>query len=74
MLVICHKPSKWYRACLDEIHKETKRIADTLADFANELKYQPVVKLHMDYGLIQLKMVLIFDLDYKTKNGLAQQR
>lgn len=37
-----------YRACLDEIHKETKRIADTLADFANELKYQPVVKLSIE--------------------------
>lgn len=37
-----------YRTCLDEIHKETKGIADTLANFANELKYQPVVKLSIE--------------------------
>lgn len=37
-----------YIVCLDKIHKETKRIADTLADFANELKYQPVVKLSIE--------------------------
>lgn len=34
-----------YSACLNEIHEETKGVADALSNFARELKYQPVIKL-----------------------------
>ena len=34
-----------YSVCLNEIHEETKGIADALSNFARELKYQPVIKL-----------------------------
>ena len=37
-----------YIVCLDEIHKETNRIADTVADFADELKYHPVVNVSIE--------------------------
>lgn len=34
-----------YSSCLDEIHEETKGISDKLANYARELKYEPVIKL-----------------------------
>lgn len=37
-----------YSSCLDEIHEETKGIANTLSDIARNLKYQPVVKLSVE--------------------------
>lgn len=68
---------KMYQDCLSEIQEETKGVAETLATHAQELKYEPVIKLSVEavkYYNEELKQAELRAMDEWQSSDLSFTR